>query len=339
MIPSFIRRSCVVQWLFACVVVDWCVLRCYTMSQSVADSFITNKVAPQVNWTAREALDRCLHTEPWTKDIPRIVNDALRIRRSATTRITSICEVFGLSLVWDPALLSIPACSCFKLPAAFHLIYKLRHLVEVLLRLKTTSRDVNIYDRESSLHALRHMAGENLRHWTNLMRAVLDWGKSTMAIIHAAQFRRNVFAPEFLAVFRLSFVPVVHETWLIQSIRRKTCFCDIIAALQHECWSTAHSFVFPHQILYVLCIPFTGLLYAGFSEHPKKRMNNHFTQMNSRYSGSQLRAYVAFRDAPSQPTPIPAANVFFIPVASIPGGRNFGLQCERRLISSLFTAM
>ena len=118
MIPSFIRRSCVVQWLSACVGVDWCVLRCYTMSQSVADSFITNKVAPQVNWTAREALDRCLHTEPWTKDIPRIVNDALRIRRSATTRITSICEVFGLSLVWDPALLSIPACSCFKLPAA-----------------------------------------------------------------------------------------------------------------------------------------------------------------------------------------------------------------------------
>ena len=124
------------------------------MSQSVADSFITNKVAPQVTWTAREALDRCLHAEPWTKDIPRIVNDALRIRRSATTRITSICEVFGLSLVWDPALLSIPACSCFKLPAAFHLIYKLRHLVEVLLRLKTTSRDVNIYDGYNSCCAI-----------------------------------------------------------------------------------------------------------------------------------------------------------------------------------------
>ncbi len=176
------------------------------MSQSAADSFIADKVAPQVTWTAREALDRCLNNEPWTLDIPRIVDNALRIRRLATTRISRICEIFGLSLVWDPSLLSIPACSCFKLPAAFHLIYKLRHFFEVLLRLKSTERDLNIYDRESSLRALQHMTGGDLTEWTNLMRSIFDWGKSTMALIHAAQFRRNVFAPEFLAVFRLAFV-------------------------------------------------------------------------------------------------------------------------------------
>ena len=94
------------------------------------------------------------------------------------------------------------------------------------------------------------------------------------------------------------------------------------------------SFVFPKQIQYVLCIPGTNLLYAGYSENPKQRMESHFRQMNSQFSGSQLSAYTAFRKARNLPSPIAAANVFLIPVSSVPGCRTYGLACERRLLPS-----
>ena len=278
--------------------------------ESVADSLKSSGVTACITWSKKDAVDRCTRVEKWTKSLPSVVDKALCVRRTSAARVTQLCLSFGLTLSWDPALSAMPACSSFKLPRSMHLVYKLRFLVESVLKLKFEDQLSDIYNRESSLCALQRMSPSRLGDWKAMLKAFLDWGKSTMALIYAAHAKRNVFAPEFLEVFRLAFVPLIHDSWLLVSLREKSCFCEIIAAVQHECWSSAHSFVFPKQILYVLCVPFTKLVYAGYSKNPKERMDNHYRQMNSRFAGSQLAAYAAFRSAPYQPSPIPAANVF-----------------------------
>ena len=247
------------------------VVSCDLMTATVADELISSKAHPCVTWSKKEALDRCVNFETWTKDIPAVVNNAISCRRLATCQVSDRCASFGLAFVWDPALLSIPACSSFKLPKSSHLVYKLRHMLESVLSLKYVGVKGDIYSHESSLLALRAMPASRLTDWKALLKAILNWGKATMALIHVAHHRRNVFAPEFLEMFRLAFVPVIHDGWSVDSVRKKSCMCEIIAALPFECWSSAHSFVFPRQILYVLCIPFTKLTYAGYSENPKRR--------------------------------------------------------------------
>ena len=43
------------------------------MAATVADELITNKAHPCVTWSKKEALDRCVNVETWTKDIPAVV--------------------------------------------------------------------------------------------------------------------------------------------------------------------------------------------------------------------------------------------------------------------------
>ena len=153
------------------------------LPQSVADSLASQNADPCVTWTRQDALERCVKFDVWTKEIPLIIQNALIVRRSAMREVSRCAAFFSYTLSWDPALVAIPACCSFKLPRSSHLVFKLRYMVEVLLRLKFAGQEGDVYDRESSLLALRSMTLPTLREWKKFLEGLPRLGKDGIDLL------------------------------------------------------------------------------------------------------------------------------------------------------------
>ncbi len=182
-------------------------------SVQVADQLRALNVQPVVSWSKTDALNRCVRSEKWSQDLPGVANVAVAHRKKATSDVTRMCHIFGHAHRWDPDLCAIPAHSSLKLPKSMGLVYKLRHMLEVILALKFSSHSGDVYDCHSCLRAIQQLTREGINQWRALLRALIRWAQSTMALLHVARKTMNMFVPEFLEPFRLCFVPVIHDLW------------------------------------------------------------------------------------------------------------------------------
>lgn len=283
--------------------------------------------------TRAEVLHRCHPWDTWQQHLHQTEKDVTTGLIDSLTVIRTQAANLHIAAHPTKPMIHLQSYQTFRPPGSDEIMASLRNLVTTLVTWRAQNTGWDPYDYEGTLLTLSKWSPDQRKSWCHMCKAVVRWTQHACSHIYVWHGRGPCDGPALTHRLRLGTIPLLHDLWILKTIRGRDNLPEIIRSLPRSLWSQAHSESVRGPLLNALCVPGTDLLYAGFTEHPFDRMEKHFKLINDSSAGRQLPGYSVIRREASSTT-VPAANVFFIPLCKTLGDRQAGLRAELRLIGA-----